>query len=306
MSDGTRSVVITGAGGFVGTSLTRGFAGLGWNVWGVDTSFDEGWSSIGAHCVAADLAEGWPAGLPNADVIIHAAWTTSDSTTLGLTKAEYASLNLLPLLRVLEHAARAVPSAFVFLSSTGVFAESDGGSRLADSDTPTSPSPYAASKRAGEQLVPAALNGDTRAHVVRLGYLYGPDEVERPTRSSLSQVARWLDAARAGEPLVVRSDDPEREWTFAPDLALALDRLLQGPGGGQPVHLGSPYVRRDSVMAELVSSAFDHGVSADRTGAVPGLMKPPMRPSDVPALAAFAWTTPEDGVREIVREEALT
>lgn len=297
-------VVVTGAAGFVGRSIARGLVNLGWDVCGADKTFDDGWSSIGAESFVADLTQPWPPDLPDADVVIHAAWITSAPSNLGLTNAEYASLNLRPLLLALEYSTRVNAGAFVFLSSTGVFSAEDGRGPLTDADLPTSPSPYAATKRAAEQLVPAGVGPATRPYVIRLGYLFGPDETPRPTRASLSQVAQWLSAARSGEPLVVRSDDPEREWTFAPDLASAVDRLVKGTAPGHPVHLGSPHIRRDSSMAEAIASLYDE-VGLDRTGEVPGPMKAPMAPSALPALAGFEWTTPEEGLRATMREEAL-
>jgi UDP-glucose 4-epimerase len=66
--------------------------------------------------------------------------------------------------------------AFVFLSSSGVFAPTDGAPDLADACTPTATHPYAAAKRAGEVLVPAALAGHCLGPCRPLGYLYGPGE----------------------------------------------------------------------------------------------------------------------------------
>lgn len=289
-------VVITGAGGFVGSTVAAGFAALGWQVTAVDRVFDDEARSrlAAADLVTADLTTHAPTGLPAARLVVHAAAVTTDHLELGWSRAVHIAANVRPLLAMLDYATRTRPEAFVFLSSTGVFAPGDGVAALTDAVTPTATSPYAVAKRAGELLVPAALAGVTTAHVVRLGYLYGPFEAARPSRSRVSLVSEWLAAARAGLPLAVRADDPVRDWTFAPDLAPALARLIETPGRAAPVHLGSPHVVTDGHLAAMVARQVPGATIV--TVPVSGPLKPPMAPSDIPGLAAFPWTSPEAGV----------
>jgi nucleoside-diphosphate-sugar epimerase len=296
-----RRVLITGAGGFVGRALVAGFAELGWGVIGVDRAFNEVSADPRVRCVVADVATGVPEEVPAVELVVHAAWVTTDPDSLGITRSAYVALNIRPLLAVLEHAARSRPAAFVFLSSSGVFAAEDGNAGLTDTDRPTGSHPYAAAKRAAELLVPAALDSETAAHIVRLGYLFGPDEQVRPSRERLSPIAGWLGAARAGEPLDVRSDDPVREWTFAPDLAAALERVVEATPSDHPIHLGSPRTHRDSEIAALIAGM----VSGADVRCVPaeGRVKPPMIPSEIPALHDFAWTEVPTGLSAIVAEE---
>jgi nucleoside-diphosphate-sugar epimerase len=296
-------VCITGAGGFVGSALAEGFAALGWHVTGIDRAFDDAARArLGAvDLVVADLAQEIPPTVPNAQLFVHAAAVTADHEMLGWTPATHLSANMRPLLTVLEHAARRRPDAFVFLSSSGVFGPLDGSARLRDTDVPTAGSPYAAAKRAGELLVPAALDGVSAAHVVRLGYVYGPHEAARSSRSRVSLVARWLEQARTGGPLLVHADDPAREWTFTEDLAPALARLVSGPVAGRVVHLCAPHVVGDHEMAALVAGHFPGIVlqQAPPTAAT----KPPLRPSALPCLADFPWTSPRNGIARLVATE---
>lgn len=300
-----RRVLVTGAGGFVGRALAQGFDELGWDVVGVDRAFDVGRETAGILRITADIAdEGVPLDVPEVDLVVHAAWVTTDAATLGITPADYVALNLRPLLSVLEFTATTRPPAFVFLSSSGVFAATDADDGLTDTDQPTGTSPYAVSKRAGELLVRAALEEDTAVHVVRLGYLFGPSEVISPSRSGVSLVASWLAAARDGQPLEVRSDDPKRDWTFTGDLAAALERLADEPAAEHPVHLGSPHVITDRALATLIAGQ----VSGAETVTMPAgrRMKPPMIPSDIPALRGFDWTAPQAGLRTLLAEEVAT
>ena len=105
-----RRVLITGAGGFVGRSLALGFADLGWRVIGLDRAFDAGSANQDIRQVAAELAEGVPQEVPEVDLVVHAAWVTTDAETLGMTPAGSVALNLRPLLAVLEYTARTRPA----------------------------------------------------------------------------------------------------------------------------------------------------------------------------------------------------
>jgi nucleoside-diphosphate-sugar epimerase len=294
-----KRALVTGAGGFVGRAVASGLADLGWKVTGLDRTFDATWQSDGVHRVVADLdREGIPPKVPDVDLVVHAAWVTTDAEVLGITPAEHVALNLRPLLAVLEHGARTRPAAFAFLSSSGVFAPTDATGELTDTHRPTAMSPYAAAKRAGELLTPAALDPRTTVHILRLGYLFGPGETARPSRLGVSLVAGWLAAAREGRPLAVRSDDPPRDWTFAPDLAPALERLAAGPAAGRPIHLGSPHVVRDGALAALIAAQ----VPGTERVTVPaeGQVKPPMEPSDIPTLHDFPWTDPAAGLQALM------
>ncbi len=297
------SVLVTGAGGFVGSALAEGFAALGWPVTALDREFDAATCDRlrGCTLVTAALGDTAPADLPPVTLVIHAAAVTTAASDLGWTPAMHVAANMRPLVTMLEYAARTRPAAFVFLSSSGVFAAGDGGDVLTDAKTPTGDSPYAAAKRAGELLTPAALAGVSAAHVIRLGYLYGPHEMSRPTRARPSLVARWLEAARASRPLVVPSSDPVRDWTFTPDLAPALARLVDRPPAARPVHLCSPFMLKDSVMAGLIAARVPGAVCATEPADV--LTKPPMRASDLSHLGYVRWTAPEAGVARLVAGE---
>jgi len=251
--------------------------------------------------VSADLARGVPEDLPPVDLVIHTAWVTTDPQTLGISVADYLDLNLRPLLTVLAYAARARPSSFVFLSSSGVFESGDGTDGLTDEHRATGVSPYAVAKRAAELLVPSAVEPATAAHVVRLGYLFGPGETARPSRTALSPIGGWLAAASAGRPLEVRSDDPVRDWTFTPDLAAALVRVAGGTPAGHPIHVGSGQTWRDRAVAGEIAAAVG-GVALVSVPAGPAV-KPPMVPSDVPALRGFPWTDTAAGLRVLIAGE---
>ncbi len=59
----TRRVVITGAGGFVGSTLAQGFADRGWTVLGLDRDFDGGPVDARVRTLRVDLEAGLPAAV---------------------------------------------------------------------------------------------------------------------------------------------------------------------------------------------------------------------------------------------------
>lgn len=317
-----RRVLITGGGGFVGSALASGFVERGWHVTAMDSAFaaDPESRHDGVQRITAEIGQTPSPEVPAVDVVVHAAWVTTGPESLGISDEAYQVLNLDPLRDTLHRTVESGTPAFVFLSSSGVFSPDDGkggghgittGDRLAtdagltDDLEPTGASPYARAKRAGEVMTATMTERTgTAAHVVRLGYVFGPGEVARPSRAGVSLVAGWVEAAQAGRPLEVRSDDPLRDWTFAPDLAAALERLVARPAAGRPVHLGSPCVVRDAALAEAVASGFPGA----EVQAVPPHrpVKAPMVPSDLPELRDVDWTSPAAGVRAILESEVAS
>ena len=132
-----------------------------------------------------------------------------------------------------------------------------------------------------------------RAIAVRLGPVYGPHEQSRETRRQVSVVRQWLLAAHDGAPIVVASPASERDWTFAPDLARAIDALLrQTPPVAGVVHLAAPGSIRDADLARLIAGRDDVAV-------VPDHLPPrrPMRSTRLDLAALIDWTPLPTGLQ---------
>ena len=76
-------VLITGAAGFVGRALTRGFADLGWSVVALDSAFGEAPRDDRVEEVWFELDDRMPDEIAPVDVIVHGAWITTDPETMG-------------------------------------------------------------------------------------------------------------------------------------------------------------------------------------------------------------------------------
>jgi UDP-glucose 4-epimerase len=294
-------ILVSGAGGFVAGHIAAGLAALGHRVCALDLTFDAAAERRLAGCdlMVADLvADG--VTLPPADIVIHGAALTTNPAAMGLTPAQHVAANTRPLLAMLIHAGTIRPRAFVYLSSSGVFAARDGAPDLTDTCTPTAQGPYSAAKRAGEALVLGALGDICQTFILRLGYLYGPGEAARTSRMKVSLVQGWIDAARNGETLQSDVTDPRRDWTFAPDLGPAIDRLLSGTGRAQPIHLCAPNPLRDSEVAAHIRRHYPGAAQRKMPGQG---VKPPMLPSSVLSLEGFAWTPAADGIARLAQAE---
>lgn len=296
-------MLITGAGGFVGSHLAQGFLALGDAVTGLDLAFDTPTRRrlAGTRLVEAALTGQGLAGLGRFDLVIHGAALTS--IPAGMGEAAYIAANVGLLAECLDFASASGARDFVFLSSSGVFAPEDGDGVHVESTPPTSTAPYALAKRAGEVAILAANSPALRAIAVRLGPIYGPAEIPRGTRLAVSQVRLWLDAIEAGEAIVVDEPGTVRDWTFAPDLGFALDALLRLDLSGV-VHLTAAQFVTNRDLAEAMVRVAGRGrmeIGAD--GPAP---RRPMASDRVDLHALYGWTRLETGLARTLATEALS
>jgi|SRR5215217_3447743 len=297
----TRRVLITGAGGFVGSHLAQGFAAMGDLVIGVDQAFDgvTSWRLIGVELIERDMLA--TAGdLPAADLVIHGAAITTPLQAGGAGEDRLLGANIALLQASLRHAVDCGASDFVFISSSGVFAPEDGDGIHLESTVPTATLPYAQAKRAGEEAL--AKVGSLRAISIRLGPIYGPHERPRQTRTVVSPVRRWLDMALSGEPIIVEMPEERRDWTFAPDLAGALDALLhrQPPASGA-FHLTSGQIFSNGEVARMIAGLVPGAnVAVAEVKRTPRL---PMSSNRLDLSELYGWTPMPQGLAQMLDAE---
>ncbi len=111
----TQGAAITGAGGFLGAHLVRGFEARGARVVPLLRSVD-GTSPAGAQALEAVLLE--PSRLEGLDVVVHAAAVRHRH---GIDAATYRASNVELVERTLRAAAAARVRRFVLVSSVGVY-----------------------------------------------------------------------------------------------------------------------------------------------------------------------------------------
>lgn len=300
----TRTVVITGAGGFVGSHMAEGFLAMGDTVIATDKSFDAPTRLrlAGAEIIEAPLTSDILAGGREVDLVIHGAAVTTPPQDSGLSASDHIQANVALMLMGLGLAMSHGAADFVFLSSSGVFSVDDGEGVHLESTAPTANIPYAQAKRVGEEATRLANSGSLRATSVRLGPVYGPHEITRSTRTIVSQVRRWLDRLASDQPIIVHMPDERRDWTFAPDLPRALNALLDGREVPGVVHLTSGEAISNLKLAELVAGLVSGGkVSVEPKDDAPRL---PMNSDLVDLPSLYAWTPLRDGLAQTFAAEA--
>jgi nucleoside-diphosphate-sugar epimerase len=162
----TRTVLITGAAGNIGTKLRAHFSGLGWTLRGLDKN-PRGDDTI----TQADLAEwddAWPGRFSGVDAVVHLAGDPSPQASW----ASVQRLNIDLTANVYEAAARHSVPRVVFASSNWVMAGHRPGTGPLTSDMEPYPvNPYGVSKLAGERMGRALhLRCGTSVICFRIGY----------------------------------------------------------------------------------------------------------------------------------------
>lgn len=212
-------VAVTGATGFIGSALARRLAGDGWRVRALVRSRRraEPLARLGIELVDGDLrdARAVQGLVEGARAIAHCA-----GTVRGVAGADFSEANVQGVHRLAEAAARSdPPPVFVALSSLAAREP-----RL---------SPYAASKRSGEEALATAARS-MRWVALRPPAVYGPGDREMLPllRLMLRGVAPVLGPPAARFSLL-----------YVDDLVAAVQRCLRatdGPCGTFELHDGRP------------------------------------------------------------------
>jgi UDP-glucuronate 4-epimerase len=243
-------ILVTGAAGFIGSTLVDRLLAEGRQVVGLD-AFDAFYApeqkranlaravaDDGFRLVEADVRDAGALaslfGEGSFDGVVHLAALAGVRPSLE-RPAEYADVNVRGTSELLEAAARGGGPRVVFASSSSVYGERvDGPFRETDPvERPVSP--YAATKRAGE-LVAHAMHHATGLPIVcaRIFTAYGPRQ--RPDLA----IRRFAERMRAGEPVPVYGDGTNlRDFTYIDDLVDGLVRALDGDIGFAILNFGA-------------------------------------------------------------------
>jgi UDP-glucuronate 4-epimerase len=265
-------VLVTGAAGFIGSTLVDRLLSEGREVVGLD-SFDDFYSEAekldnleGAlesdrfRLVRGDIRD---AELVNRlfeqgrfQAVVHLAALAGVRPSLE-RPAAYADVNVNGTSILLAAATRFGSPRFVFASSSSVYGErSDGPFREEDRvDRPVSP--YAATKKAGE-LVAHAFHSAHGLEVtcVRFFTAFGPRQ--RPDLA----IRKFTERMRAGRSIPVYGDGSQlRDFTFVGDTVEGLVRAVDTGLGYAILNFGAG--RRISVLEMIEQLEKSLGVAAN-------------------------------------------
>ena len=162
---GSGAVLVSGAGGFVGSAVTEALGAAGCSV--VVALRRSGAAPPGAEraITAGDLAAPEPAlsaAMRGVSVVIHAAGLAHRT---GIEPAALAAANVTAAARVAEIAAARGAKRFILVSSAAVHGKAPDGV-VTEASEPDPDDAYAASKLEGEQAVRRVLAGTGTALVI--------------------------------------------------------------------------------------------------------------------------------------------
>jgi UDP-glucose 4-epimerase len=211
-------IAVTGAAGFVGSTIVRRLVDEGHHVLAVDNLSTgsvaniEGVKCDWFHTDAGDIA------YSGCDAVVHAAAYPDVSQNWKSPEERYRqfAVNALLTSQVLE---RVEPGTrFVLLSTCAVYA----GGHVHEHSLPRATSPYAASKLAAEALVSAyAEAGRVRGCVLRLVNVVG-------ARYHHGHLADFVRMARAGHVRALDDGKKAKSFVHVDDVADVVARSLEG------------------------------------------------------------------------------
>ena len=264
-------VLVTGAAGFIGSTLADHLLAQGREVVGLD-SFDEFYAedaklrnlegalaSPSFRLVRGDIRDAATVGKLFAetrfDAVVHLAGLAGVRPSLE-RPAVYADVNVNGTAVMLEQAVRGGAGRMVFASSSSVYGERQDGP-FRETDPVERPiSPYAATKRAGELIAHTFHH----AHGIgvtcaRIFTAYGPRQ--RPDLA----IRKFADRMLRGDPIPVFGDGSAvRDFTFVSDLVRGLVAALDTDLGFSILNFGGG--RTVSVLEVVRSLERELGVAA--------------------------------------------
>lgn len=300
--------LVTGAAGFIGSTLVDRLLADGHDVVGVDCftdyytaelkrqNIEHALSHDGFRLFEVDLREAQLTPLlEGSDVVFHQAAQAGVRLSWSERFADYSSHNVLATQRLLE-AVRALDRRprVVYASSSSVYGNAPAYP-TAEIDLPRPHSPYGVTKLAAEHLCALyAANWGVDTISLRYFTVYGPRQ--RPDMA----LHRLIDATLNGERFPLYGDGSAvRDFTFVDDIVAA--NVVAATAAVQPGQVfnvagGGSIAMRD--LLDVVGAAVGRPVRVDQRAPQPGDVHRTGGSIDA-ARAALGWaplTAIEDGV----------
>ena len=306
-------VLVTGAAGFIGSTLVDRLLSEGREVVGLD-SFDPFYPEDQKRGNLASAQQNGAFRLVEGDIrdaelveqvfadgrfdgVVHLAALAGVRPSLERPSV-YADVNVHGTSVILEAATRHRNPRIVFASSSSVYGERTDGP-FSETDPVERPiSPYAATKRAGE-LVAHTLHHahDLSVSCMRFFTAYGPRQ--RPDLA----IRKFAERMILGEPIPVFGDGSAlRDFTFIDDVVDGVTRALDIDSGFALYNLGAG--RKVSVLevVKLLERALEAPAEIEwlpvQTGDVPRTWADISAASE--ALGYAPQTTMEQGIERMV------
>jgi len=288
LSEGPKTVFITGGAGFIGSTLTDRLLERGDRVVCIDDFNDFYDPAIKrrnlTQALTSDryrLAEGDICDLPllqrlfdeeEIDAVIHIAARAGVRPSI-VEPLLYQKVNVEGSNNLFEVARAHEVSNFVFISSSSVYGENEKVPFAEDDPVNYPISPYAATKRAGE------LIAHTYHHLFGMNITcLRPFTVYGPRQRPEMAIHLFLRAILEGRPIKMFGDGTSsRDYTYIDDLVDGFIRAIDRPLGYEIINLGEHEV---TTLKELIA------MIGEAVGKEPIIDQLPMQPGDVPRTYA--------------------
>lgn len=287
-----RRVLVTGAAGFIGRSVTQHLVDVGIEPLRLDrVECDPRPDSVSVtlDLVTADLHE----LLGEVDAVIHLAGTPGVQSSWAEGFEVHVRDNLLATQRLCEAALATDCRRVVVASSSSVYGDVVDGGALEDG--PLAPlSPYGASKAAVEHLLHAYEARGLSVAAMRYFTVYGP--WQRPDMA----IHRLFRAALGGPAFPLRgSGEQRRSFTFVDDVADATVRAVRRQTPHSVFNIGGGEVISVRDLIDRIEHLTGRSIAIEQLPPSPG--DPRRTAADVSrARAELGWnatTSIDDGLR---------
>jgi UDP-glucose 4-epimerase len=308
-------VVVTGAAGFIGSTLVDRLLAGGHTVCGIDdlstghlanlaeartAGLEQAGSFrfVRADVTAAGFADVLAAERP--EVVCHLAAQPDVRHSVGNPRDD-ALRNVVGTVVTLEAARRAGARKVVLATSGGTIYGDRGREPVTERAALSPESPYAAGKAAAELYLHAfeamyALSWTALA----LGNVFGP---RQDPRGEAGVVAQFASALLRGEQTRIYGDGTAvRDYVYVDDTVDAFVRAMGESGNGRRLNIGTgratSVAELHTVVARAVGCADTPFPAAGRTGEVQAIVLEPSAARRT--LGWTSWTTLEEGVSATV------
>jgi UDP-glucose 4-epimerase len=217
-------ILITGASGFAGPTITRRLAEAGHELVAAGRSRPPGDAGIRRHVEVPEQSAGtdWSAALEGIEVVVHLAGHAHAESRSEAARALIHSVNVEGTEALARQAAARGARRFIFMSSIKVHGEESGERPHLATDPPRPGDAYGASKAEAEaRLKHIATDTALELVVIRPPLLIGP--------GSKANVARLIRLVRSGLPLPLASIRNRRSLLSLANLADLVQICIQHP-----------------------------------------------------------------------------
>ena len=215
-------VLVTGAGGFVGSQLCEALCRQNYAVRGALRTDQPLFDQMTDKAVVGEIGAGtqWVRALDGVDCVVHCAARAHRIGDQLSQQHLYMETNAMGTERLAQACVAAGVRRFVYLSSIKVNGERSAGRPFSRADRPAPTDPYAVSKWQGEiRLREIAAGSGMETAIVRSPLVYGPR-----VRANFLRLLHWVDARL---PLPFGAVKNSRSLVSVWNLCSLIERLLR-------------------------------------------------------------------------------